>query len=203
MKYFWLVFVLVLPLTMFAQNAPATTDTQQGNAAATVPHTEQAPDARTLKHTLGRGQPGPNHKELRHKRDILIEHPKHEGRWWKNSDLVRELGISDAQVQQMDKIFLDSRIQLIDAKAAVEREEVRMQPLMESYNPDEKQFAAQIDKLASARAQLEKTNAMMLLAIRRVLTQEQWKKLQSIQSSMGPTKIVVPHVEGRFGRERD
>ena len=38
---------------------------------------------------------------------------------------------------------------------------------------------AQIDRIAQARAELEKANARMLLGLRGVLTLDQWKKLQA------------------------
>jgi len=50
---------------------------------------------------------------------------------------------------------------------------------MEADQPDEARIVAQIDKVAQARAELEKANARMLLGIRRVLTPDQWKKLQA------------------------
>src|SRR5438477_9029008 len=43
------------------------------------------------------------------------------GKWWKNADLVQQIGVSDAQVQQMEKIFQDNRMKLIDLHAALEK----------------------------------------------------------------------------------
>ncbi|MGO8717764.1 MAG: Spy/CpxP family protein refolding chaperone [Acidobacteriaceae bacterium] len=106
------------------------------------------------------------------------------GKWWKNSELVKKLGLSDSQVQQIEKAFQDHRMQLIDLRAALEKQEVAMQPLVDAERPDEAKVTAQIDKVAQARAELEKSNAKMLLAIRRILTVEQWKQLQA--QSMGP-----------------
>ena len=54
-----------------------------------------------------------------------------------------------------------------------------MEPLMAADTPDEPKILAQIDKIAQARAELEKANARFLLGIRRILTQEQWKKLRA------------------------
>jgi Spy/CpxP family protein refolding chaperone len=51
--------------------------------------------------------------------------------------------------------------------------------MMAADTPDEPKILAQIDKIAQARAELEKANARFLLGIRRVLTQDQWKKLQT------------------------
>ena len=114
------------------------------------------------------------------------------GKWWKNSELVKKLGLSEAQVQQIEKTFQDHRLQLIDLRAALEKQEVTLQPLVDAERPDEAKVTAQIDQVAQARANLEKSNAKMLLAIRRILTVEQWKQLQA--QGMGP--MHGPHMMG-------
>ena len=101
------------------------------------------------------------------------------GKWWKDSQTVQALGISDQQAQQMEKIFQDHRMQLVDLHANLEKAELAMEPMMQADQPNESQVNAQIDKIAQARAALEKSNAQMLFAIRRVLTPDQWKKLQT------------------------
>lgn len=103
------------------------------------------------------------------------------GAWWKNSEVVREIGLTEQQVSQIEQTFFDHRLKLIDLKATVEREETRLQPLMEADQVNEAQIGAQIDKVLAARGALEKANVMMLLSIRKVLTVEQWKKLESIR----------------------
>ncbi len=103
------------------------------------------------------------------------------GKWWKNSEIARELGLSDAQINQIEQSFLEQRLKLIDLHAELEKQEARLQPLIEADQPDEAKVSAQIDQVLAARGRLEKANAMMMLSIRRVLTVEQWKKLQAIQ----------------------
>ncbi len=115
------------------------------------------------------------------------------GKWWKDSELMRKIGVSDEQVQKIDKIFQDHRLQLIDLHAALEKQEAILEPLIEAGEPDESQVDAQIDKVAQARANLEKSNTRMLLAIRRVLTVEQWKKLRDLRG------IAQFHARPRFG----
>ena len=103
------------------------------------------------------------------------------GKWWKDSALMQKIGVSDEQVQRIEKIFQDHRLQLIDLHAALERQEAILEPLIEGDQPDEARVIAQIDKVAQARANLEKSNAQMLLAIRQVLTVDQWKKLRDLR----------------------
>jgi Spy/CpxP family protein refolding chaperone len=101
------------------------------------------------------------------------------GMWWHNPDLIQKLTLTPDQQSKMDGIFQQSRLQLIDLRAAVEKQEVQMEPLLSANPPDTNKVLAQIDQTAQARAQLEKANARMLLSIRGVLTSDQWTKLQA------------------------
>ena len=79
----------------------------------------------------------------------------------------------------MDDIFQESRLQLIDLQANVQKQEVMLEPLLSANPLDTARAQAQIDKVADARADLEKANAKMLLGIRAVLTPDQWTKLRT------------------------
>jgi len=67
-----------------------------------------------------------------------------------------------------------------------------MEPLLAADQPDEGKILAQIDRVAQARAELEKANARMLLGLRRVLTSDQWKTLQA-DAAKGDPRGHYPH----------
>ena len=100
------------------------------------------------------------------------------GMWWKNPDLVTKLNLTADQQKRMDDIFQKSRLELIDLKATLEKQEVVLQPMLAENPPDTNKVLSQIDSIAHARADLERANARMLLGIRGVLTPDQWTKLQ-------------------------
>lgn len=106
---------------------------------------------------------------------------------------MERLGLTADQQKRIDAQFQQSRLKLIDLSAAVEKEEVTLEPLLEVDQPDEKTVLAQIDRIAQARAELEKANAAMLLGFRRVLSADQWKRLQAEQS---------PRLEQQRGQQR-
>jgi Spy/CpxP family protein refolding chaperone len=106
-------------------------------------------------------------------------------RWWNNPDMVQKLGINSDQIKKMDDIFQAHRLKLIDLNANLQKAEFTLEPLISADQPDEAKIVAQIDRVAQARAELEKANARMLLGIRQVLTPEQWKKLQEEQPGPG------------------
>jgi Spy/CpxP family protein refolding chaperone len=102
------------------------------------------------------------------------------GTWWREASWIKALELTPDQRKKMDDAFLQNRIRLIDLSAVLEKEELLLEPLVENIRPeDEAKIVAQIDKVADARAGLEKANARMLLAIRQILTQDQWNKLQT------------------------
>jgi Spy/CpxP family protein refolding chaperone len=100
------------------------------------------------------------------------------GMWWKNPMVVQRLTLTTDQTKRMDDILQQSRLQLIDLKANVEKQQVMLEPMLSANPLDVAKASAQIDKVAQARADLEKANAKMLLNIRGVLTVEQWTKLR-------------------------
>jgi Spy/CpxP family protein refolding chaperone len=104
------------------------------------------------------------------------------GSWWKNSAVAEKLKLTDQQKQQLEKTFLDYRLKLVDLRADVQREELKLQPLMDADQLNETQISSQLDALLAARMKLEKTNAMMYVSMRKVLTAEQWKELRSMRA---------------------
>lgn len=101
------------------------------------------------------------------------------GRWWNNPATVEKLKLTDAQRKQMDEILLQHRETLVDLRGNLEKAELVMEPLMRDDQPNEAKILAQIDKVAQARAELEKANARFLLGLRSKLTPEQWKQLEA------------------------
>jgi hypothetical protein len=102
--------------------------------------------------------------------------------WWRNEGAAKTIGLSAAQIKRMDEIFQQSRLKLIDQKAALDKEEAILEPLVELETIDESKAAAQLDRVAQARAELEKTRGRMLLGIRKQLDMDQWRKLKETRT---------------------
>lgn len=137
-----------------------------------------------------------------------MEHSFHEGhgRWWDNPHMSKDIGLTDAQKKQMDAIFARYRQQLSDLKAKLDKDESAMRPMIEADHPDKGKILKQIDTIAQARANLEKTNARMLLGIRGVMTMDQWKTLRNIvqkhRHDWGPRPCGAPKGPPPPGTER-
>jgi Spy/CpxP family protein refolding chaperone len=107
------------------------------------------------------------------------------GMWWKSPAVVQRLALTPEQTKKMDSIFQQSRLRLIDLKANLDKQNALLEPLLSANPPDTVKALAQIDKVAQARAELEKANARMLLGIRGVLKPEQWTKLHAGHGTEG------------------
>ena len=114
-------------------------------------------------------------------------HGEH-GRWWNNPKLVERLKLTEAQRKAFDGILFEHREKLIDLRGNVEKAELELEPLMSADPANEAKILAQIDKVAQARADLEKANARFLLAIGAKLTPEQRKQLQAARASHRPER---------------
>lgn len=105
------------------------------------------------------------------------------GQWWNNPRLVEKLKLTDDQRKAMDAIFQQHREKLVDLRANVEKAEIEMDPLVKADQPNESAVLAQIDKVAQARAELEKANARFLFELRAKLTPDQWKQVQEFRQN--------------------
>ncbi len=170
----------LLTLTSFVVLCASSAMAQAPSTAPAPPPSPDAPKARAKTIRAERdvqyrvvtdGGPSP-------RADLRIAPP---GMWWKNPDIIQKLSLTADQQKRMDDIFQQSRLQLIDLKANVEKQEVMLEPMLSANPPDTNKVLAQIDHVASARAELEKANARMLLGIRGVLSADQWTKLQAEQ----------------------
>jgi periplasmic protein CpxP/Spy len=127
----------------------------------------------------GDGGFGPHHPPMERAMGPRGERGHEFGRWWNEPHAIEKFKLTEAQRKSMDDVYQQHRISLVDLHGTLEKAELGMEPLMGADQPDETKILAQIDRIASARADLEKANARMLFEIRRQLTPEQWKLVQA------------------------
>jgi Spy/CpxP family protein refolding chaperone len=139
------------------------------SGAATASAQEQAPQTSSPSSLDGPGAPGAPPKPFHHMT-----------KWWKDSDTVRQLQLTDVQAQQIEQTFTAHRLRFIDEMADLQKQELKLGTVLDAAQPDEGQFNAQVEQLIAARGRLEKEHAAMMLNIRRTLSLDQWNKVQSL-----------------------
>jgi len=97
--------------------------------------------------------------------------------WWE-SPLARELNLTDEQREKITAILKESRAEIIDKRAAVEKAEAEVEDLFAEPVLDQARAQQAIDRLVAARGELTRAFTELSLKLRVVLTQEQWKELQ-------------------------
>lgn len=112
------------------------------------------------------------------------------GEWWKNPEVVTELRLTDAQVKQLEQANLNTRLTLIDSAADGLKAFTRAQALIDSDQFDEAAYNQQVTALSTAAANLVKNLGQTVLTTRRVLSPEQWKKLEALRH--GRRRLTQP-----------
>jgi Spy/CpxP family protein refolding chaperone len=107
------------------------------------------------------------------------------GKWWQNSDIAKKLQLGDGQISQLDQIFYDHKLKLIDYGAEMEKQDLKLQTLLDADVPNEGQVESQVDQVLAARGKLEREFTMMNLDLRKVLSLDQWRQLRSIRGQGG------------------
>ncbi len=107
------------------------------------------------------------------------------GKWWKNSETAKKLQLTDNQIGQLDQTFYDHKVKLIDYGADMEKQDLKLQTLLDADVPNEAQVVGQVDQVLTARGKLEREYTLMNLDLRKVLSLEQWRQLKSIRGENG------------------
>ena len=114
---------------------------------------------------------------------VLIRHEL--GKWWQNPDVASKLQLSDAQIGQLNQVFYNHKLKLIDYGADMEKQDLKLQNLLDADQPDESQVSAQVDQVLAARGKLEREFTMMNLDLRKQLTLPQWRQLKTMHGGPG------------------
>ncbi len=101
------------------------------------------------------------------------------GRWWDDKHFAKQLQLRPEQQRHMDTVFETNRALLLKRFGDLQAEENRMEALTRAKTLDESALFAQIDRVAQARADLEKANTHFLLGIRGEMDPDQISRLDS------------------------
>ena len=100
------------------------------------------------------------------------------GKWWRRAEVVRQLELTADQQERLDDVFREASDSLIDAKAAVEKLQIRLRGEIDRpvlRRADIQRIAAELN---AARGRLFERELMMLVDMRAVLNESQWNRLR-------------------------
>ena len=100
-------------------------------------------------------------------------------KWWNSDQYRHELGLTADQSRRIEDIFQASLPNLRATKKALDEAEADFESLVQ--RGDDSSVMQQVDRVETARAELNKARTMMLLKMRRSLTTDQWVKLGALE----------------------
>jgi Spy/CpxP family protein refolding chaperone len=107
--------------------------------------------------------------------------PLWEWEWWKDADVQKELGLTDAKVKNINRIFEDRvrRSQALAEKYEAERAELNR--VTEARQLSVEAYTILVTQVEALRTELNKGRLVMLYRIYRELTPEQNQKVREIR----------------------
>lgn len=100
-------------------------------------------------------------------------------RWWDDKHYAKTLHLRPEQKKRMDGLFDENRANLVNRYQALEHEESTMETLSHAQTLDESALFAQIDRVAQARADLEKATTHVMLQVRKEMDADQITRLDA------------------------
>jgi Spy/CpxP family protein refolding chaperone len=118
-----------------------------------------------------------------------------QSKWWTSEEYKRELGLTSEQVKRLEEIFQNALPGLMAQKKALDHAEAEFERFLErgSYSD----VMEQVDRVETARAELNKSRALMLYEMRRTLTKDQWIRLNALQREAAERERSHPRGDGK------
>jgi Spy/CpxP family protein refolding chaperone len=101
------------------------------------------------------------------------------GKWWQRPEVVERLGLTSEQQERLDEIFRAAANGLIDAKGDVEKIQIAMRAELDRPQIRRQEVLRLASQLNDARGRLFAREVTMLIDMRAVLTEQQWKQMRA------------------------
>jgi Spy/CpxP family protein refolding chaperone len=108
--------------------------------------------------------------------------------WWKNPEITNELRLTDTQRKQLADASVQMRLALIDAGADGLKAITRLSALLDADQLDEAAYKQQLGNMSTAAANLIQSFGQAVLTQRRVLSADQYRKLQAWRQTQRAAK---------------
>ncbi len=97
--------------------------------------------------------------------------------------VAEKLGLSDDQRAKLRDSVHKAKIARVDMKARADRARLELRHALGQLSPDAKAVTRAVDALNAAEAELRKNHVELVLAIRGVLTDAQWKQVLELRAA--------------------
>jgi len=106
------------------------------------------------------------------------------GKWWRNPSTVKNLNLTQAEMDTLDAAFDNRARMFIELKHAIELAQFDMDRLMLKDPLDESALMTQFNNLESARSSLSKERFQYYLQVRKLLGADRFEKIKTFRKRM-------------------
>lgn len=99
------------------------------------------------------------------------------GRWWQKPSIANKMDLDDNLIAKLDALYLERKSRLIDLKAALEKEKLKLKTMLDTQNPTRKEAMAQFELINGLRNQLGHERFTYFLDVRDMIGPERFKVL--------------------------
>ena len=101
------------------------------------------------------------------------------GKWWYNQKVVQNLNLTQKEIHELDKTWVESQRKLIKLKNAVEREQFELDTLLGKKTVDDDKVRKQFKRLESARTDLADERLGFIIRVREIIGAERFQQLKT------------------------
>jgi Spy/CpxP family protein refolding chaperone len=102
-------------------------------------------------------------------------------KWWKDAEVVKELNLTEDQVNVIEQIFNSNKGQIADLNSQLKQKQSEFRSKIEDPNSGRDEVLELNDEVVHLKTKLKRLRLDMLLKIREVLTPEQRQNLHKIR----------------------
>jgi len=106
------------------------------------------------------------------------------GKWWRHPRTVKNLNLSQTEMDRLDAAFDTRARKFIELKHAIELAQFDLDQMMLQDPMDESALMAQFNKLETARANLSKERFQYYVQVRKLLGPERFQKIKTFRKRM-------------------
>jgi hypothetical protein len=96
-----------------------------------------------------------------------------------------DLDLSEAQISQLEELALDTRKQLIDLRADVQKAQLELQEWMRTDSENLTEMKQLLNTLAKRRADIQELKLMNWISVKKILTEDQKEKIRERAPRLG------------------
>ncbi len=97
--------------------------------------------------------------------------------------IMRELGLNNDQIKKIEELTYRADREKLDIRYELQKSHLDLRHLMSADAPNEAAVFSMIEKISGLELKLKKNRVGLMLKIRKLLTREQWEKLEIFQAN--------------------